>query len=519
MNNKCIRFVWSISLICIASVASGQENKKPCIPCEQLLQLRLPDVTIVKAELVENISFENSLPFLPNILVKVPFCRVYGRISAEINFELLVPEQWNGRFLMSGGGGFVGAIQNDLRDYTNQGFATAGTDTGHQGNGDQANWAFNNMERQLNFGRLAVHRTAVVCKAILRTLNCADPSYAYFVGCSRGGGQAMMEAQYYADDFNGYVAGAPAFSWPATGAKFVRTCQLNYPNPNDVGKPVITNENLKMLQAYILKQCDPLDGLTDRIINDPRDCKIDFTKLPLCPDGKSGASCFTQEQLAAVTSVYDPLIIDQAVVYPGFPVGLEAEPTGWDLWISGTHPFLQNGPSLYYNLGTNIFKYLIYNDPSWDYSKYDFKNFFKETVYASAYLDATQTDYSGLKKAKGKMIMYHGWNDPSLSAYSTIAHYEETMKKDQDVQSSIRLFLMPGVLHCGGGTGPDQTDWVKLIQDWVEKGKAPERIVLSKVENGKTVMTRPVYPYPTVTVYNGKGDINDEKNFGAKKTR
>jgi len=114
------------------------------------------------------------------------------------------------------------------------------------------------------------------------------------------------------------------------------------------------------------------------------------------------------------------------------------------------------------------------------------------------------------------MIIYHGWNDPALSAYATIQHYEEAMQKDKDLQSYIRLFLLPGVLHCSGGTGPDSIDWVKLIQEWVEKEKAPERIVLSKLEKGKVIMTRPVFPFPTLTIYNGKGDTNLDKNFKAK---
>jgi hypothetical protein len=115
------------------------------------------------------------------------------------------------------------------------------------------------------------------------------------------------------------------------------------------------------------------------------------------------------------------------------------------------------------------------------------------------------------------MIMYHGWNDPALSALATIQHYEEAMSKDNDLRSTIRLFLLPGVLHCGGGTGPDEVDWVVLIQDWVEKNKAPDRVVFSKVQNGKTIMTRPVFPYPKKSAYNGSGDANLEKNFGEKK--
>ena len=487
-------------------------NSKSCVPCEQLKQLRLPDVTISKAEVFAKDTIKSMAPWIPPYVLSVPFCKVSGTISKEIGFELLLPQSWNGRLLMSGGGGFVGSIQNELIPYVNSGYATVGTNTGHVGSPITAEWALNNMERQVNFGRLAVHRTAVVSKSIINSFYCADVRYSYFLGCSRGGGQAMVEAQLYPDDFNGIVAGAPAFNWPAIGAKFIQECQYIYPNPKDLTKPVITTDNLKLLQEHVLRQCDKLDGLSDKIINDPRDCKFDFSKLPLCPNDKEGPDCFTKQQLSAIKTIYGPMLIDSQMVYPGFPFGLEAEAGGWADWITGSKQM----PSLHYFFGTNMFKFLVYNNPSWDYTRYDFKNFFNETRYASSYLDATQTDYGEFKKRNGKMIIYHGWNDPALSAYATIQHYEEAMKKDKDLQSYIRLFLMPGVLHCGGGTGPDNIDWVKLIQEWTENSKVPERVVLSKMEKGTAVMTRPVYPYPKVTIYNGKGESTDEKSFGAK---
>jgi feruloyl esterase len=266
------------------------------------------------------------------------------------------------------------------------------------------------------------------------------------------------------------------------------------------------------LQEYVLRQCDKLDGLSDKIINDPRDCKFDFSKLPLCPNDKEGSGCFTKQQLSAIKTIYGPLLVGNQIVYPGFPYGLEGENGSWDVWIRGSKEF----PSLHYMFGTNMFKYLVYNNTSWDFSKYEFKNFFEETRYASSYLDATQTDYSDFKKHNGKMIMHHGWNDPALSAFATIQHYEEAMKKDKDLQSYMRLFLLPGVLHCGGGTGPNNLDWVKQIQDWVENGKEPERVIVSKMEKGKTLMTRPVYPYPKVTIYSGKGEATDERSFSVK---
>jgi hypothetical protein len=484
----------------------------PCTPCDKLKDLKLPDVTILSVEALASDTIKSPEPWIPPAIINKPFCRVMGRISAEINFELLLPQQFNGRFIMGGGGGFVGTIQNAMRDHVGVGYATAGTDTGHK-EGEGAEWAYNNMERQLNFGRLAIHRTAVVSKSIIQAYYCKEAAYSYFLGCSRGGGQAMVEAQFYPQDFNGIVAGAPAYSWPAIGAKFVGINQKNYPNPKDL-TPVLTSDNLKVLQEYIMKQCDNLDGLADKIINDPRDCRIDLSKLPLCPNNQAGVACFTKEQIAVIKTVYDPLVVDQKTIYPGFPVGLEAEMGAWDAWIAGTNPYQK--PSLHYMFSTNIFKYLVFNDPNWDYTKYDFKRFSDDTRFASSFLDATQVDYSEFKKKNGKMIMYHGWNDHALSAYSTIDHYEAAMKQDKDLSSYIRLFLMPGVLHCGGGTGCDNVDWIGLIRDWVENNKAPDRVISSKVDQGKTVATRPLLPYPKVTVYSGSGDASQEKSYKVK---
>lgn len=496
-------------LVPFVLLAQINPNSKNCIPCEQLKDLRLPDVTILESKSLKNDTIEGEV-------ITVPFCYVLARISREINFELLLPDRWNERFLMSGGGGFVGSIQNNLRSSVNAGYATAGTDAGHKGSGIEADWALNNMERQLDFGKLAVHLTAAVSKFIIHAYYCADPAYSYFLGCSRGGGQAMVEAQQYPEDFQGIVAGAPAFSWPAIGAKFIQNSQKNYPNPKNLSEHVITKDNLRLLQQEILRQCDALDGITDHIINDPGECKFDFSTLPVCPDSQAHADCFTFGQLSAIKTVYDACMSKKDTIYPGFPYGAENEEGGWDVWIAGTNPNFTT-PSLHYLFGINMFKYLVFNDPEWDYGKYEFSNFFEGTRYASAYLDATQTDYTEFKKRKGKMIMYHGWNDPALSAFATIKHYEEVEQKDKNIQSYIRLFLLPGVLHCGGGPGPDEVDWVKLIRDWVENDKAPERVVLSKKEKDKVVMTRPVFPFPKVAVYSGKGDINLEKNFVEKK--
>ncbi|MGC3944385.1 MAG: tannase/feruloyl esterase family alpha/beta hydrolase [Chryseolinea sp.] len=488
-------------------------NAQSCIPCEKLVDLKIPQVTILKAQRLDGDTIRYNDPFAPIVILKKSFCRVQARIDAEIKFELLMPQDWNGRFIMSGGGVFVGNTMNFNSSTVDNGYATAATDTGHEANPFSAEWAYNNMERQLNFGKLGVHRTAVISKVIMETYYCKQPSYSYFVGCSRGGGQGMIEAQYYPEDFDGIVAGAPAYSWPAIGAKVISICQKNYPNPKDL-KPVLTADNLKLLQEFVLKQCDILDKVKDGIVGDPRDCKFDYSKIPMCSGDKPGPSCLTRGQLDVAKAVYEPLVKEGKVIYPGFPFGAEAEPFSWDITIAGTSPMMQ--PSFHFQVGTNMFKFLVFNDPSWDYSKYDFSNFYSQTSFASSFLDATQTDYAGLKKRDAKMILYHGWNDPVLSAYSTIEHYEAALQKDKDLSKNIRLFLLPGVLHCSGGPGCADVDWISLIQNWVENKQEPVVAMSSKAVDGKVVATKPVYNYPKVAIYKGTGDVSKDTSYGLK---
>ena len=316
----------------------------------------------------------------------------------------------------------------------------------------------------------------------------------------------MMEAQRYPEDFDGIVVGAPAFGWPAFAAEFIQNIQALYPDPDNL-EPVITRQNLSLLETAVLDQCDELDGVKDSILNDPSACDFNLSVLPTCPDEVIGEECFTLAQLKAIQTVYDGIACDQGEIYPGFPPGGENEPGGWMPWITGPNEgSMELGfPSLQFGFGTEIFKYLIFQDPEWDYSKFEFSDFFEETRYASAYLDATSTDYSEFKKRDGKMIIYHGWNDPALSAYATIEHYKALGETDPAISDYV--------IHCSSGPGPDRADWIGLLRDWVEKGKAPERVIMSRVRDGEVMMTRPVFPYPRKAIYDGKGDPNLESSF------
>ena len=499
MKNMAMILAILLNILPVKLQATGNSATDKCIPCESLTALKIPDVKITEAVMISE---------------GTSHCKVLGIIGKEIKFELLLPMEWNGIFIMGGGGGFVGTIQNVARSSVNDGYATSGTDTGHDNKTSMgANWALNNMERQLNFGHLAIHRTAEVSKGIIGSYYGYYPRYCYFIGCSRGGGQAMMEAQRYPDDFDGIIAGAPAFNWPAIASEFIQNTQAVY--PSKLTEPVISKEHIRILHDEVNRQCDLIDGVRDSILNNPAKCDFNFNSLPKCPGDIPGTGCFTERQIKAIKTIYEGVDIGNGIAYPGFPFGGENKPGGWLDWITGPNErFQQSGyPAIQAYFGIEIYKYLILQDPNWDYSTYDFTGNEKEVRYASAYLDAVSTDYSGFKNRKGKIIFWHGWNDPALSAFATIDHYNAVKTNDPDIQTYMRLYLLPGVLHCGGGDGPAQIDWIALIRDWVENNIAPERITASRTAEDKVVMTRPLFPYPGEAVYDGKGDPKKESSF------
>lgn len=506
MNKKIpcgLVFAFALYLLCEQAAASPRQ-------CAEMLNLLLPDVRVTEAVAIA----DSGLSTGP---VNVPHCKVSGVIGQEIRFEMLLPDDWNQRFFMGGGGGYVGQVVNAALGTVNQGYATVGTDTGHEGNGIQAGWALNHLERQLNFGYLAIHRTAEVAKALIRAYYGSAPEFSYFTGCSRGGGQALMEAQRYPEDFDGIIAGAPAFDWTGFMAEMIQNVQLSFPDPKHLAPPVVTLDNLKLLESKVLAACDHLDGVTDGIMEDPRDCSFDWAGIPACPEDLPGPDCFTQAQRAAIARVYAPTANQDGVIYPGQPFGGESHPQGWHPWITGTagRAFEDLGiPSLQWGFGTEFFKYFVFGDPKWDYTRYDFSTWKEDTRLVSTFIDATDPDLSAFKNRGGKLILWHGWSDPALSALGSVEYYEQVEALDVHVREYFRLFLLPGVLHCGGGPGPDNTDWNAALMDWVEKGVAPERLVAAKHdEGGQVVRTRPLCPYPQRAVYTGKGSSDAAESF------
>ncbi len=465
--------------------------------CAQLTQLKLLDVKVTEAVAVP----------AGTGAIAVAHCRVAGVIGTEVKFSLLLPDAWNRKFLMGGGGGFVGSVVNqaqEMQGVVNTGYATAGTDTGHQGSAIDAAWALNNLERQVNFGYLAVHRTADASKAILRSYYGANETRAYFSGCSNGGRQALMEAQRFPDDFDGIVAGAPAADFTGIGAQFIKDVRAQFPDPKNL-TPLIPAATLQSVAAQILDKCDALDGVKDGVMEDPRKCKVDVSTLA----GLSAA------QRAALETIYAPTRAGGQTVFPGQPFGGEGELAGWPAWISGAPARAGQppAPSLRFSFGTQLFKYLVFNDPAWDYTTYDLSTWKSDTKRTASVLNATNPDLGAFKSKGHKLLLWHGWADAGLSPLATIKYYDEVKARDPQLDDYVRMFLMPGVLHCGGGAGPDRADWAAAIDGWVESGKAPDRVIAQKGAGATVTRTRPLCPYPQHAVYTGTGSTDDARNF------
>ena len=511
----------SIAAWCVATAAAQDAHitKSSGSDCATLATTAFADVRITQAVAV-------AVAVDPRAPIRVAHCKVSGVIGKETRFELLLPDDWNQRFFMGGGGGFVGSVQNMAQRSINSGYATVGTDAGHEANVVTAGWALNHPERLADYGYRAVHRTAEVAKQIIRAYYGSAPVKSFFYGCSNGGREALMEAQRFPADFDGIVAVAPAANWAVFGASFVRNLQAQYPT-GDFTKPAITAANLQLLQSSVLAACDARDGVRDSILDDPRACEFKVASISPCPNDVAAPDCLTKMQRAAIERIYSPVTIGGRVVYAGQPLGSEAAPGGWSAWITGVDSIAMaatgnHAPTRQGAFGIESFKYIITADSTWDYTKYDLSHWSADPRSAEI-LNATNPDLSAFRARGGKLILAHGWSDPALNPLETIKYYEAVRSRDPSAANYVRLYMMPGVLHCSGGPGCDIVDWYTPIADWVERGQAPGALVAAKAgppgsatSATQFARTRPLCPYPQHAVYGGTGSTDEAANFTCK---
>ncbi len=486
--------------------------------CAQLLDVALSDTLI---RLSEPISAGAFTPPGGSRAFDLPaFCRVAATTAPAVNFEVWLPDDWNGKFQGVGNGGMAGTISYAaMATGLNRGYATVSTDTGHEA-GDipfDASWARGNPQAVEDFGHRALHVATVHGKTLTDAFYGTPPSYSYYVGCSKGGQQGLMEAQRYPEDYDGLIAGDPANDW----TRFYAGAHLWYSqallsNPDSF----IPVSKLPLLGTAVNEACDRLDGIEDGILNDPRQCNFDPAVLT-CVTNDDDDSCLTPAQVDAVAAIWSGVQdSDGEVIYPGLVPGGEASPGGWSRWVLGDERFA----SLHWRAGEGFFRHMVFEDLEWDFRTFDFD---ADLDFALAKvgpaLDAADPDLRPLRDRGGKLLVYHGWSDPDISALASIDYYEDVVtavaddpnreKALAETREFFRLFLVPGMGHCRGGPGPDQFDALSALEAWVERGVAPERIEASKVDNGEVVMTRPLCPYPEVAQWTGTGSPDDARNF------
>jgi feruloyl esterase len=472
-------------------------------PCESLSTLKLPDTTITSAQTVAAGAAGGGRGAAAAPMPA--YCRVQATIKpsadSDIKIEVWMPTSgWNGKFQGVGNGGWSGSIGTAaLQTAVRAGYAAASTDTGHEGS--NATFALGHPEKVVDFGYRAVHEMTVKGKAItVAFYDNTTPKYSYFVGCSAGGKQAMKEAQMFPADYDGVVAGSPGVNWSGRSLLSIWVGQATAQTP-------LPREKFTVLNNAALAACDANDGVKDGVIGDPTKCKFD----PAVTQCKAGDApdCLTAAQVETARKIYSPVTNSRTkqTIVAGFSPGSEL---GWST-MAGPQPF---------SLGVDMFKYVVFSDPNWDFKSLNWDTDVDKTLKASKDMDAMDPNLKPFFDRGGKIISYHGWADPQISPGSTVGYYESVMSKmggASKVQENYRLFMVPGMAHCGNGqtgVGTDQFDMLTALENWVEKKQAPASIAASK--NSQPQRTRPLCPYPQNAIYKGSGSTDDAANFACK---
>jgi feruloyl esterase len=512
MSRRFFLLVLSIVMIATGALAPtpAAATTAPCT-LGTFASLNLPETTITLVE---------SLPAGPNPSpvgnIALPICRVRGVITPAILFEIWMPTvDWNGKFQAVGNGGLAGSISfADMQTAVSRNYAVASTDTGHSSNAPGDPW-WTNAQQIKDYGYRSIHELTVKSKAIINAFYGADPDRSYFVGCSTGGRQAFMEAQRYADDYDGIIAGSPVYRVLQLRSRHVWTWQCNHEDPT--GEHAIPVGKLPAIFKAVVAACDHLDGLVDGQVDDPRRCKF-HPKSLLCT-GADDPTCLTAPQVETLQCMYAGPPVNLATgeqVYPGVPKTSELD----------QGQSIGDVPNPQY---TTFFQNTVFEDPNYDFTTFAFdrdveytlnKEFDGETL--EFIHNADNPDLTAFKRRGGKMIVWHGESDPLPNPVDTIDYYNRIRTRSghnrrhaDKTEDFVRLFLLPNVGHCGGAApgGPNTLDLLTALEDWVEERIAPEEIIASRVTGGVVTRTRPICAYPQVARYVGSGSIDDAANF------
>lgn len=495
---RILAFLFSAAAIAIAQT-----------PCGDLKNLKIADATITAAEVIPAGEYRPAGQAPPAgkqqaaPLQVPPFCRVAVTLKptsdSNIDFEVWLPAEWNGKYQAVGGGGWAGIISYPaMATALNEGYATSSTDTGHKGG--NASFAPGHPEKIVDYAYRSIHEMTVKSKAVIAAHYGKSPRLSYFNGCSTGGRQGLMEAQRYPEDFDAILAGAPANNHNNLHAYDMNLAMVYLKDKDHL----VPAAKLSVLNKAVLAACDAMDSVKDGLLNDPRKCKFDPAVLTC--KGADAPDCLTPAQVETVKAAYAPAKTKAGqLVHPGLAMGGE---TGWTRMTADTEP-----------MGVSIgsFRFVLYQDPAWDWKKFDLDRDIAASNEKYGYINATNPDLSAFKNRGGKLIQYHGWSDQLIGPENSINYRESVLAKMGKNQDNwYRLFMVPGMAHCQGGPGANQFNIFGALERWKETGEAPAQITAAHVTNNRVDMTRPLCPYPQVAVYKGSGSTNDAANFACR---
>jgi Tannase and feruloyl esterase len=499
--------------------------------------LKLPKTIVLSAEQSPAGTFmaPGTRPERVSLYQRLPaFCRVVASVETapqnQLQIEVWMPaNNWNGRYLGRGNGGFAGSVSYDqMAGAIEHRYATAGTDTGHSGRATDASWALHHPEKIADFGYRAIHQMTETAKAVIAAFYGQPEKHAYFESCSDGGREALMEAQRFPADYEGIIAGAPANSWTRMLAAGIEVNERVLASPANVVPP----SKIPAISEAVLAACDSLDGLKDGIVNDPTKCRFDPQTL-LCKGTESDA-CLTAPEIATLKRIYSgQRDANGQTEFPGLLPGAETGRGGWDGWVLNANP----GQSEGFRYLNGFFRDMVYNDPAWTSRNQTFSSALaKADATVGSSLNAVDPNLRPFAQHGGKLILYHGWNDPAIPALNSVNYFNSVVKTlgAAATDKFVRLYMVPGMQHCVGGPGATyfgqfglatEGGWkdgiISILEQWVENGTAPAAITATKYVDDTPAkgvqMTRPLCPYPESVKYNGSGDPNRAASFSCSK--
>lgn len=492
--------------LALASLTLFAGSASAATSCEDLAKLALPNTTITLAQPVAAGALPATGRGNANAFADLPaFCRVAATLKptsdSDIKIEVWLPANgWNGKFEAVGNGGWQGNVdQNALAAALRRGYAAASTDTGHDGGGGP--W-MQNKEKLIDYGYRAVHEMTAKAKSLINAYYGSAPKLSYFNGCSAGGRQGLKAAQMYPEDFDGIVAGSPALNATGRAAYGVWIAQ----NLHKDEASYIPPAKYPAIHDAVLQACDALDGVTDRVIENPRACRFD-PQVIACKAGEDTNSCLTPAQVASARMMYQPLVNPRTKQVINTPLEYGSE-LGWNTF-GGAQPF---------GIATQMFQFMVFNNPSWDYKTLNYDSDIAAVAKAeNGVIDAKSTDLKKFVARGGKLIQYHGWADPQIPSGASTSYYDDVLKAmGNKVKDNYRLFMVPGMNHCGGGDGPASFDMLTALEQWVEQKKTPDTVPAAHLANGQPDRTRILCPYPQVASYKGSGDPNSAASFACR---